>query len=162
MKLYTCSNCNNLLYFENSICLYCNNTVGFDVNNLSLKTLSSNNSPVFTDLNNQQNTYKFCANATQHTCNWLIPAQQQFPFCKACELNRIIPALTSWQNIERWKRIELAKHRLIYSLFRLGLPVKSKIKEEDEGIAFEFMADVSPAERVITGHYKGVITLNIE
>jgi hypothetical protein len=162
MKLYTCSNCNNLLYFENSICLYCNNNVGFDSDKLSLVTLSANYSGVFTDLGNPQNAYRFCANAAQHTCNWLIPINDNSFYCKACELNKIIPALTSQDNIDRWNRIELAKHRLMYSLFRLRLPVKRKVGDSEEGIAFEFMADVSPEKRVITGHYKGTITLNIE
>ncbi len=162
MKLYTCSSCSNLLYFENSICLRCNNTVGFDAAKLSMVTLVSNGSKIFTDISDQKNKYRFCANSTQNTCNWLIPVNETSIFCKACELNKIIPALTNWQNIERWKRIELAKHRLIYSLFRLHLPVKSKISDNEKGIAFEFMADVSPAERVITGHLNGTITLNIE
>jgi hypothetical protein len=162
VKLYTCSNCNNLLYFENSICLRCNNTVGFDANKLSLVTVRPADSKIYVDVNDAKNTYRFCANAAQHTCNWLIPLNENALFCKACALNRIIPALTSWQNIKRWQRIEQAKHRLVYSLFRLCLPVKNKTNGSEEGIAFEFMADVSPKERVITGHLKGTITLNIE
>ena len=60
-------------------------------------------------------------------------------------------------------RIEIAKHRLIYSLLRLRLPVNAKKSPADlGGIAFDFMADPAPGERVMTGHDNGVITLNIE
>jgi hypothetical protein len=45
---------------------------------------------------------------------------------------------------------------------RLGLPVESKKNKDGPGIAFDFMADVSPDQRVITGHDEGTITLNIE
>jgi hypothetical protein len=57
--------------------------------------------------------------------------------------------------------MEVAKHRLIYSLLRFGLPVAPKT-DGNEGIAFDFMADLSPEQRVMTGHDHGVITLNIE
>ena len=33
---------------------------------------------------------------------------------------------------------------------------------EETGIAFDFLADTSPKEKVITGHDNGMITLNIE
>lgn len=151
MKLYTCSNCQNLLYFENNICLNCQHTVGFDPAILSLVTLKS-----------EQGEYRFCKNAEYGTCNWLVPSSDTSEFCVACSLNRTIPALTTDENLRRWKNIEIAKHRLIYSLLRLHLPVSVKKEDEAEGIAFDFMADLSPDERVMTGHNNGTITLNIE
>jgi hypothetical protein len=62
----------------------------------------------------------------------------------------------------RWKKIEVAKHRLIFSLLRLQLPVDVKVEKEDRGIWFDFLADQPEGERVTTGHDAGVITLNIE
>ena len=106
--------------------------------------------------------YKFCQNSEFGTCNWLIPIDQPATFCLACELNRIIPPLADPQMQAKWKRIEVAKHRLIYSLLRLQLPVSPKGEKEDGGIAFDFMADLAGQERVMTGHDNGVITLNIE
>ena len=46
--------------------------------------------------------------------------------------------------------------------FGLRLPVNKKKDNEETGIAFDFLADSSPKEKVITGHDNGVITLNIE
>lgn len=160
MKLYTCDECHNLLYFENNICLKCGYTLGFDAQQLDLITLRAQGDGVFTDLL-QVIPYRFCANAVYATCNWLIPLQQESAFCIACQLNRTIPTLTP-QNLEHWKRIEVAKHRLVYSLLRLKLPVEAKNKNDDSGMAFDFLADVSREKRVLTGHDNGTITLNIE
>ncbi len=162
MKLYTCSHCNNLLYFENSECLICKHAVGFDAGKFSLITLE-NNKQGYSPISINKQVFRYCSNADFGTCNWLIPVAQSSPFCTACALNRTIPALSNEKNSKEWKRIEIAKHRLVYSLLRLGLPLQPKINKEDvEGIAFDFMADSSPNERVMTGHDNGVITLNIE
>lgn len=77
-------------------------------------------------------------------------------------MNRVIPALSIKENLKRWKSIEIAKHRLVYSLMRLGLPMEAKKDDEEDGIAFEFLADSSAKEKIVTGHDHGVITLNIE
>lgn len=161
MKIYTCANCNNLLYFENSTCLSCNHIVGFEAGNLELLTLESNPDG-YSAINKKNERYRFCSNSKHGTCNWLIPVSQLSPYCIACEVNRTIPSLSNINNIEKWRRIEFAKHRLVYSLLRLRLPVKPKINENDtDGIAFDFIEDSSPAEKVITGHDNGIITLNI-
>ena len=162
MKLSTCSNCNNSLYFENSTCLNCNHTVGFDATRFSMITLDGNQNN-YSPVNNKNEVYRFCANAVHGTCNWLVPVAQTSPFCIACMLNRTIPGLSTTVNQDKWKRIEIAKHRLVYSLLRLRLPVQAKKNIEDtSGIAFDFLSDNWPVERVMTGHDNGVITLNIE
>jgi hypothetical protein len=162
MKLYACSHCHNLLYFENNICLSCNHMVGFDAAALSMITLDKKNDTEFFNIAKKNETYRFCENAVHGTCNWLVPANQVSTFCIACALNRTIPALTENDNLKRWKLIEIAKHRLVYSLLRLRLPVNAKKENEETGIAFDFMADESPKERIMTGHDNGTITLNIE
>ncbi len=162
MKLYTCTSCNNPLYFENSTCLNCNHPVGFDVSKFNMVALD-NNQNSYSPVNNKNEVYRFCSNSIHGTCNWLIPVTQTSPFCIACELNRTIPELSTILNQDKWKRIEIAKHRMVYSLLRLRLPVAAKKSVDDiGGIAFDFMGDMSPAERVMTGHDHGLITLNIE
>lgn len=161
MKLYSCSNCNNSLYFENSACLKCKHAVGFDASKFNLVTLKFSNN-TYSAVDKAENTYRFCANAVSGTCNWLIPASAPSIFCTACQLNRTIPDIINAENQQRWKLIEIAKHRLVYSLLRLSLPVTPKLNPDSpEGIAFDFMADFSPDARVMTGHDNGVITLNI-
>jgi hypothetical protein len=92
----------------------------------------------------------------------LIFPTSSSPFCRACILNDRIPNLSNPDNLSKWKRLEVAKHRLIYSLLRMHLPVAPKENNEGPGIIFDFMADGSPDQRVMTGHNEGTITLNIE
>src|SRR5450432_998379 len=162
MKLYTCSNCHSLIYFENNVCLNCKYPLGFDANTLSLITLVSEKNNIFSSAQNKEQKFRYCKNSEYSTCNWLIPASSNAAYCQACDLNRIIPDLNKYENLRRWKNIEIAKHRLVYSLLRLRLPVQKKIGDEESGIAFDFLADTSPKEKVMTGHDNGVITLNIE
>ncbi len=162
MKLYTCGNCHNLIYFENNVCLHCGYSLGFDSNTLSLITLTSEKDGLFLNVQNKRDSYRYCKNAGYGACNWLIHDNKDFEYCQACELNRIIPDLAIEENLRRWKNIEIAKHRLVYSLLRLRLPVSKKNDHEEAGIAFDFLADTSPRDKVITGHDNGVITLNID
>jgi hypothetical protein len=162
MKLYTCSNCHSLIYFENNICLNCKYSLGFDANTLSLITLVAEGNNIFANAQNKEQKFRYCKNSEYSTCNWLVPATSDGAYCQACDLNRIIPDLNKQENLKRWKNIEIAKHRLVYSLLRLRLPVQKKIGDEETGIAFDFLADTSPKEKVLTGHDNGVITLNIE
>jgi len=162
MKLYTCGHCGNPLYFENTVCLNCNNTVGFDANQLSMITVVPKENNTFSNINKSKEQYRFCDNASRNTCNWLIPKDDPAIFCKACSLNRVIPTLNSPENVQRWARIEVAKHRLVYSLLQLKLPVQPKQGDAVEGIAFDFMENVSPTEKIMTGHDEGVITINID
>ena len=148
MKIFTCNNCNQLLYFENSTCLNCNHTVGFDALQFNLLALDSQTNG-YSPVQAKNTIVRFCANANHGTCNWLIPVDQLSPFCPACALNRTIPDLSIIDNQQKWKRIEIAKHRLVYSLLRLGLPINAKRNPDDiEGIAFNFMADVSADKKV--------------
>ena len=83
--------------------------------------------------------------------------------CLSCRLTRIIPELSQPGNKEAWYRLEVAKRRLVYSLLDLALPLKSKAEDPEHGLAFEFLAssDVPDASPVLTGHDKGVITINV-
>ena len=162
MKVYSCSNCNNLIYFENSFCLKCKFPLGFDANSLSMVTLKTGTNNRFSDNKDQKRIFKYCHNAQFGTCNWLIPANDESDFCIACGLNRLIPDLSSPDNLTRWTKIEAAKHRLVYSLLRLHLPVEIKTGEEEKGIAFDFLTEFSPDQKILTGHDNGTITLNTD
>ena len=60
--------------------------------------------------------------------------------------------------------IEVAKHRLFYTLLRLRLPLTTR-PEDPEGLAFDFLADTTDGPQgsapVMTGHSNGLITLNL-
>jgi hypothetical protein len=102
--------------------------------------------------------YIHCANLKFDSCNWLIPADSGETFCAACRHNRTIPDLSDQRNLTLWRRIEIAKRRLFYSLLRLGLPLRNKA-QDSTGLAFDFLAPTR--KPVMTGHLDGVITINL-
>lgn len=110
--------------------------------------------------------FQLCTNAGHDACNWLVPADGRTSFCRACRHNRTIPDLAPPDHLLRWQRLEAAKHRLIYGLLRLGLPlVSNKFDDPKTGLAFDFLADPAAssdaASQVMTGHAAGLITINV-
>ena len=61
-------------------------------------------------------------------------------------------------NLQRWRDLELAKHRLFYSLLRWRLPLRTRAEDLEHGLIFNFLAD-TPANKILTGHDNGVITI---
>jgi hypothetical protein len=108
--------------------------------------------------------FRYCDNYQFGVCNWLVPADSNVQYCSACKLNRTIPNLSNSLHYQAWKNIERAKHRAIYNIQCLRLPVLSKVEAPEEGLAFEFLAssnETSAEESVQTGHFKGIITINL-
>jgi hypothetical protein len=62
--------------------------------------------------------------------------------------------------MDKWKKLEIAKHRLIYSLLVLNLPFQPKVEDDDQGLRFDFLNDTSAQSKILTGHSSGVITIN--
>lgn len=164
MKLFKCHNCGQLLYFENTLCTRCEHALGYLDSNQSMVVLIPKEEH-WRALNDPAAQYRYCANAQYNACNWLLPLDDPNDYCTACQLNRTVPDLTNSTYLVQWQKLETAKHRLIYSLLRLGLPVVSKFVNPEQGLVFDFLAD--PAQEaggsptVTTGHANGVITLNI-
>jgi len=143
MKNFHCDACEGMLFFENSLCGRCEQPVGYFPDRGLMRTLRGDG-------------YRRCRNfEVENVCNWMVPADDPEPYCLSCRLTRVIPDLSQPQNRELWYRTEVAKRRLIYGLIDLGLPVVGKHIDAEQGLAFEFRADV------LTGHDEGVITLNI-
>jgi hypothetical protein len=165
MKLFKCTHCGQLLYFENNRCEKCDYPLGFETAQLELLPLEAHGEGRFQLYGAAATgtTYTYCKNHDEAMCNWLVPTDSPTPFCTACALNRIIPNLSRPEFALRWQRLEVAKHRLVYSLLRMGLPVVSKTVDPEHGLSFDFKADLSPegGEKVLTGHDSGLITINI-
>ena len=165
MKLFQCENCGQLVYFENTRCENCGHALGYDAEQHQLLTLAPAQNDQWLDAGTPSQIYRSCANAVHNVCNWLVTAESMHTLCPACRLNRTIPDLTISENLTRWQKLELAKHRLIYSLLQFNLPIVSKIDDERWGLTFDFLADVSAVDNqestVTTGHADGVITINL-
>lgn len=159
MKLFTCDHCGNTVYFENVNCEHCGHALGYLPERNALVSLDPVEggwaAPAFPG-----KTYLYCDNVRHGACNWLIASAPGGPvFCTACRHNETIPSLDNPDNLRRWQVIERAKKRFVYSLLRLGLPLKTRAEDPEHGLAFRFLADDQNAPHVLTGHENGVITI---
>jgi hypothetical protein len=163
MKLFECQHCGQPLYFENTKCVSCGHSLGYLPKRENVSALEEDGVQ-WRALAEPQGRYRYCANAAYDVCNWLISADSTENYCAACRHNRTIPDLTQPENVAHWQKIELAKHRLFYTLLRLRLPLETKAESPD-GLAFDFLQEpgaFAPSQApVMTGHVSGVITLNL-
>ncbi|MCG5517153.1 MULTISPECIES: putative zinc-binding metallopeptidase [unclassified Ectothiorhodospira] len=166
MRLFNCGSCGQLIYFENTSCTRCGHTLGFLPDTLEVAALEPEEGGLWRPLGAvSQGRYRMCNHyARDAVCNWMVPVEEDEGFCAACRLNQVIPDLGVPGNKTLWYRLETEKRRLIYSLLRLKLPVVPR-SHDPSGLAFAFMADVEPqffeTERVMTGHARGLITINV-
>ncbi len=166
MKLFQCQNCSQPLYFENTRCERCGLALGYlpeleTITALKPDGNAPNASPQIWRALADNEAYRHCANAMYDVCNWLVPASTENAYCAACRHNRMIPDLSFAENVEKWRDLEGAKHRLFYTLFQLRLPVETQA-ESPNGLAFEFLADVGTSgSPIMTSHADGVITISL-
>ncbi|MBA3701016.1 MAG: putative zinc-binding peptidase [Planctomycetes bacterium] len=163
MKLFACQCCAAQLYFENVRCLTCGHELGFiaDDNVLTAIELEPDGTWRVLASGHQQSTWRKCVRYAQDgVCNWLVRSDDPNELCRSCRMTRTIPDLSQAGHHEAWRRMEVAKRRLIYGLTSLGLPVIDRIQDPVGGLVFEFLAD-TPQQKVVTGHSDGLITVNI-
>ncbi len=178
---YRCQ-CGKPIFFRNSICLDCQAPLGYDPERGMLLPLMPGPLPdswqewpaaPATDDDpdpageDDAPLYKNCFNlSTPARCNWLVPLSDPLDLCRACRLNHTIPDLTNPAQPDNgylWGLIELAKRRLVSSLILLRLPVASRVSEDPErGLMFDFLRSPVNGPHVMTGHYTGLITLNLD
>lgn len=167
MKLFACDNCQQTLYFENSRCVSCGEALGYapELGRLvTLRAAPGSTADEFEIVADDGRTtrYRQCRNAREHdACNWLVSVDDDSEYCRSCALSEVIPDLTVPANGAAWRRIEAAKRRLLYTLYALRLPVRSRIEDAGHGLAFRFLKSTEDAP-VMTGHDSGVITLNVD
>ncbi|MEY4513007.1 MAG: hypothetical protein RLZZ450_5129 [Pseudomonadota bacterium] len=182
MRAFACSHCGQLLFFENSHCLRCGTALGFAPEVLELSAIE----PVAWDRyravdaaptdeasrkdaigggpadreRTRDQRYKRCARAGMASCNWLVAADSAEELCMSCRLTKTLPLLRTDAEMRAFAQAEGAKRRLLYQLLDLGLPLVARQEDEKLGLSFvlAFRADDKP---VITGHCKGVITVDL-
>jgi len=155
MKVFQCGNCDYPLFFENKECENCGHLSGYRDLDRQMLTFNPLGSSLTSD--REQLEYKYCKNEEYDVCNWLVPKDSLQDFCRACQLNRTIPNLSDKKNFPKWKNLEIAKHRLIYQLQKVGLDLPSKMTNA-EGLCFDFIKK-NKNPNIMTGHSNGVITI---
>ena len=159
MKLFSCSACGQVLFFENVKCNSCGRALAYlpdralvsalETAGAELRALAADGAP-----------YRLCRNHVEHAaCNWAIPAGTPGDYCFACGFDEVIPNLADDKARAEWDKLERAKRRLFYTLMGLGLPLQPRA-QDPRGLAFAFKQDTA-GEKVFTGHSDGLITINI-
>jgi hypothetical protein len=167
LDLFRCQSCEQVVFFESVKCTRCGHVLAFLPDRAVMSALEQAEegeagTGLWRALAAGANgaRYRLCRNSTEHeVCNWAVPESDADAYCRSCRLNHLIPNLADPQAKAAWHRIEIAKRRLLYTLFDLGLPVETKTENPQGGLAFDFLKDGAEA-KVFTGHSDGLITIN--
>src|ERR1700722_16866268 len=163
MKLFRCQHCAQLLYFENYKCVKCGHSLGYIAEAETLSALEPEGDN-WRALAFKNKLYRFCSNVQFNVCNWLIEADSPEIFCAACRHNRTVPDTSIPENLVAWQKIEIAKHRLFYTLMKLKLPLDYGFNDDRERLTFDFLATPldTTTPKVMTGHEDGLITVALD
>ena len=164
MKLFRCSVCGQVLFFENAVCTQCGHGLAYcpDFAILSPLSPTAGEADLFVALAPETRGAKvrLCENYASGICNWALLAAEPATLCRSCRFSTVVPGTADPALGDAWLRLERAKRRLLYSLFELGLPVDPKVEDPQHGLSFRFMQGQG-GEKVITGHHGGVVTLDV-
>jgi hypothetical protein len=163
MKTFHCTNCQNLVFFENVMCLNCQHALAYLPDERQMAALEPSNDGTW---QHNSRAYWLCANNVDYQiCNWAVPVGDTERLCRSCRLTHVIPNLSQPGNKESWHRLEIAKRRLLVTILDLDLPVSRRTPSDPAGIEFEFLSDsarpTGDGSRVRTGHDNGLITINV-
>ena len=161
MRLFACPSCSQVVFFENVVCERCNHALGYEPTTNAMLALEQNDGGTWTSVGTKSDgaSYLYCANYAHGVCNWLVSTDGSEEFCECCKHNLVVPNTSDQNNVELWRKMEVAKRRLFYTMLRLGLPRQTRA-EHPEGLGFQFMSDDPAAgQNVMTGHDDGLITI---
>jgi hypothetical protein len=161
MKNFHCTNCEQIVFFENVRCESCGCALGFIPAEQEMAAFETRSDKEWVRLGKAPATFHPCHNyAIDNVCNWMIAADDPRERCESCRFTEVIPSLSKPENKFYWFQLEKAKRRLIYTLNEMHLPLPDRTQDPENGLSFRFLED-APQERVLTGHEHGVITLNV-
>ena len=166
MKKFYC-HCGGEVVLENNLGTRCGSSLGYFPERGEIVTLEAAFDDHWVVKGTGESGVRLCANRQQYdVCNAAIAASDPHTLCAACRLNRTIPDLSKHENLKRWRRLEEAKRRLVFSLLALGLPLEAPVGGYPRGLCFDFLEDkrtnhLVEEEFVTTGHRQGVITINV-
>ncbi|MFN7223754.1 MAG: putative zinc-binding metallopeptidase [Paracoccaceae bacterium] len=167
MQIFRCQCCGQILYFENTVCLHCGNTLGYlpEENRMAAVAASG---PVWHVLSEdapqtEPGSLRFCKNWERSACNWMHHVAEgaaEQDYCVACQHNRTVPDLSTAEHMALWMKTEAAKRRLVYTLIKLGLPHPLPGSGHPEPLVFDFLAEEpGGTDPILTGHADGVVTI---
>jgi len=159
MRIYQCGNCRHPVYFNNVVCEKCRGWLGYLPGADRMISLAPGGES-WDGLAPGDPGLRYCANHRYDVCNWLVTADAPEGLCQACDLNNTIPNLDDPAHLDEWRRLENAKHRLVYALRRLKLPFTNRMAGKRTPLEFDFLSPDNSDEPVMTGHADGLVTIN--
>lgn len=161
MLAFTCDNCGQLVFYDNTACLACLAPLGVIPGSGVVTLRADDHDPSryrrFTDPDGIW--WRRCVNADRTMCNWLVPDTERGDRCRSCELTRTLPDASDVEAQQALTVTETAKRRLLFQLDSLHLPIVSRSVDRDYGLAFDLLS--SRYTPVTTGHADGVITIDL-
>jgi hypothetical protein len=153
MRAFTCGNCGNRVFFENTRCLSCEVELGF-----------AGDRGEFVALVGAVGPYARCGNVV-HGCNWVVPASRGDRWCRSCGLTRLRPSDADAHAVAAWQVAEAAKRWLVFQLCEMGLPIVDRSVDPQTGLAFDLLLEVIDDDGrqgpVVTGHADGIVTVDL-
>lgn len=168
MRIFNCSHCGCVVFFESTQCVNCGHELAFVPETLDMAAFqpAADGTPgVWEPVAGADAAaparWRMCDNRTDYNaCNFAVPdggSEAEEHLCVSCRQTRLAPDLGKPENLFRWTALESAKRRLYYTLARLGL----ESIEGEAGPAFQFLEDLPGEPPVLTGHADGLITVNV-
>ena len=165
MKNFHCGRCGGQIFFDSTSCLGCGAMLSY----LPLQCVVAGFDMVdgvnrWRRLGGEDEgkTYKKCVNYENHgTCNCALDADDTQELCPSCRLTAVIPSLVDAHNLAYWRSLELAKRWLLYSLQSMRLNPFCTHPDGSPEMTFQFMESGMADGDVTTGHYDGIITINL-
>src|SRR5271165_5483173 len=97
MQHFHCRNCQQLVFFENSICVSCGHSLAFLPDLVEMGSFVVKKPGVYewAGSKKSESRYRPCINYEKNnTCNWAVRGDDPNPYCCSCQLTRTIPDLS--------------------------------------------------------------------
>lgn len=176
MRNFHCQ-CGASVFFENTQCVACSSELGWCPSCLAIRAIKKSSDGYYycTDSACESKLEKCINYSEEGVCNRCIlvddVSNNHAGLCDCCRFNDTIPDLAVEGNKEKWRNIETAKRRVLYTLSLLGLPFGTAEDGCAVPLSFDFKGDSlskrrlwfnsSQREQVYTGHANGKVTINI-
>jgi hypothetical protein len=152
MRSFECRVCGNGLFFENSVCVSCGSDLGYSRAERAIVPVEDGR---YVDADGS--VWWICCNLNRSGCTWL--AEIEGGACFSCTLTRTRPNDADIAGFVAFGEAERAKRHVIVELDDLAFPIRSKLEDPENGLAFDLLS--SSAGDVQMGHDRGVITIDV-
>lgn len=158
MRVFHCDRCGNVVSFSAQTCPHCSSLLGYVPRQRTIRLLEPANDPVSYEIDGEEQLAWRCLNSAWG-CNWMVPTRSGNVWCRSCQLTRGRPDEAQPDAVEAWAIAEFAKRRLVHQLDEIRLPIELRSDSVPDGLAFDLVH--IPGEGGITGHFDGVVTLDL-